>query len=570
MIDKDLIKAYALENAILHNGKAQVNAVLSKLFRHGLKKEEIKDYIKKVEEIVNYVNSLTLEKQKQEFEKYSSLLPEKTKERHLELPNVKGKVIMRLAPFPSGPLHIGNARAYVLNDYFVKKYNGKLLLVIDDTIGSEEKKIVKEAYTLIPSGLKWLGINYEEPIIYKSDRLELYYEYAKKLIEMNKAYVCFCDTKTLRENREKGIECEHRKYSKKKNLEEWENMLDGKYKEGEAVLRIKTSMQHKNPAFRDRVLFRICEREHPRVNKKYKVWPLLEMTWAVDDYLLGITHILRGKELMIETEMEKYIFNIFNWPIPEFIHTGLLSIEGVKISKSKSQEEIAKGIYFGWDDPRTWSLQALKRRGFINKAIYDFCLSFGLQQTESKVPLEVLYSFNRKYIEKSDRYFFISNPVEIEIIDAPNLEVKVPLHPNYPERGYRVFKTNKKFWITLDDYQYIRKAPDGSFFRFMYLFNFYKKDEKFYFYGTKLDKEIKAKMLHWLPKEDNLNARVLMDDGNWVNGLIEKNAKLNVDDIVQFERFGFVRLDAIKKIKEINEFGKDKKEKIYEFWFTHP
>lgn len=567
MITTDLIMAYALENAINHKGKAQAQAVISKLFRHGLKKEEIKDYIKKVEDIVNYVNGLNIDEQKKEFEKYAHLIPEKQKERHLELPNVKEKVVMRLAPFPSGPLHIGNARPYVLNDYFVKKYNGKLLLVIDDTIGSEEKKIIPEAYQLIPQGLKWLGINYVEPIIYKSDRLEIYYEYAKKLIEKDKAYVCFCDGETLRKNREKGIECEHRNYSKKKNLEEWENMLKGKYKEGEAVLRIKTDMKHKNPAFRDRVLFRICERAHARVGNKYKVWPLLEMSWAIDDYLLGITHILRGKELMIETEMEKYIFDIFNWPYPEFIHTGLLAIEGIKISKSKSQEEIAKGIYFGWDDPRTWSLQSLKRRGFRPEAIYEFCLSFGLQQTEAKVPLEILYSFNRKYVENSDRYFFIPNPIQIEIINAPAVEAKIPLHPNHPERGQRKLKVNKKFWISLDDYQQIRKAPEGSIFRFMYLFNFYKKNEKFYFHSIEYNPDLKAKMLHWLPEKDNLNARVLMPNGEWINGLLEKNIQLKIDDITQFERFGFVRFDNIKKIKTEN---KKKKEKIYEFWFAHP
>jgi len=565
MINDELIKAYALENAILHDGKAKAEVVLAKLFRHGLHKDDIPNYLPKIKEIVENINRLDIEQQKKEFEILKYLIPEKTRKHELELPNVKGQVVMRLAPFPSGPLHIGNARPYVLNDFFVKKYGGRLLLVIDDTIGSKEKKIVEEAYNLIPEGLRWLDIDFEEPIIYKSDRLEIYYKYGEKLIEKGMAYVCFCSQEELRKNREKGIECEHRAYGINKNLEEWRNMLDGKYKEGEAVLRIKTSMQHKNPAFRDRVIFRISEAKHPRLkNKKAVVWPMMEMAWAIDDYLLGITHILRGKELMIETEMEKYIFDIFNWPYPEFIHTGLLSIEGVKLSKSKSQEEIAKGIYFGWHDPRTWSLQSLKRRGFRPETIRDFCLSFGLSETEIKVPLQILYNFNRKYLEESNRCFFVANPVLITIENAPKLKASLPVHPSYPERGERVLYSSNEFFISLDDYKEIRKAREGSIFRLMHLFNFYKKNEKFYFHSVELDKTKDIKKIHWLPAGKHLNARVLMPNGEWVNGLLE-NVKVNIDETLQFERFGFVRLDKIKKIRTNSKY-----EKVYEFWYAHP
>ena len=567
MISEELIKAYALENAILHDGKAKVDAVLSKLFRHGLSKEDIPKYLPKIKKIVDDVNSLPLEKQKKEFELVKHLIPEKTKKQEMELPNVKDKVVMRLAPFPSGPLHIGNARPYVLNDFFVKKYGGKLLLVIDDTIGSKEKRIVEEAYELIPEGLKWLKIDFEEPIIYKSDRLKIYYDYGEKLIKRGFAYVCFCSQEELRKNREKGIECEHRSYSIKENLKEWKNMLNGKYKEGEAVLRIKTDMKHKNPAFRDRVIFRISSTRHPRLkNKKDVVWPMMEMAWAIDDYLLGITHILRGKELQIETDMEKYIFDIFGWPKPEFIHTSLLSIEGVKLSKSKSQEEIAKGIYFGWDDPRTWSLQSLKRRGFKAEAIREFCLSFGLSEAEAKIPLDVLYSFNRKYLEESNRCFFIANPVLIKIENAPKLEARLPIHPSYPERGERILYSNKEFFISLDDYKEIRKAKEGSIFRLMHLLNFYKKNEKFYFHSIELNKSSEIKKIHWLPAENYnyLSARVLMENGEWVNGILE-NINVKIDETLQFERFGFVRLDKIKKIKKNKKY-----EKVYEFWYAHP
>ena len=389
MIKKEIILAYALANALKH-GKAIVSAVLPKLFQFGLKKEEIKEIMPIVKKIVAEVNAMSNEEKEKKFAELKNLI--KTREERKGLPEleVKGKLVMRLAPFPSGPLHIGNVRPFLLNDEYVKKYKGKLLLVIDDTIGSEEKQIVKEAYDLIPEGLEWLGICFEKPIIYKSDRLEIYYEYAEKLIKLGKAYVCFCKAEEMHRYRAEGKECEHRNASIEENLENWRKMLQGEFKPGEATLRLKTDMQHKNPAFRDRVLFRIVDREHPRVGKKYKVWPMLEMSWAIDDHLLGITHVLRGKELMIETEMEKYIFSIFDWPIPEFIHTGILQFEGIKLSKSKAQKEVASGKYFGWDDPRTWSIQSLRRRGFQPEAIRNFILQFGLTQTEIKIPLEVL------------------------------------------------------------------------------------------------------------------------------------------------------------------------------------
>jgi glutamyl-tRNA synthetase len=569
-ISDELITAYALENALLHEGKARADAVLAKLFRHGLKKEALDEARKRVEGIVEYVNGLSIEEQEKRFSGLAALLPERKHERRLEL-DVTGvkQVVLRLAPFPSGPLHIGNARPYLLNDYFAKKYGGRLLLVIDDTIGSEEKKIVEEAYKLIPEGLKWLDVRFEEPIIYKSDRLEIYYKYGEKLIEKGKAYVCFCSAEELRKNRERGIECEHRAYSIEKNLQEFRNMLKGKYGEGEAVLRIKTNMKHKNPAFRDRVIFRISATQHPRLkNTEPVVWPMMEMAWAIDDYLLGITHVIRGKELMIETDMENYIFDIFNWPKPRFIHLGLLTIEGVKLSKSKSQKEIAKGVYFGWDDPRTWSLQSLRRRGFRPEAIREFCLSFGLNPSEVTVPLEVLYSFNRKYVEDSNRYFFIANPILIRIENAPELKASIPLHPNHPERGHRILWSSNEFYISLDDYKEIRKAREGSMFRLMNLFNFYKKAETFYFHSIELNKSLNAKLIHWLPNAKHIAAKVLMPNGEIVTGLLESNANIEPGQVVQFERFGFVKLDAIKRIKA-DEANEKKSQKVYEFWYLH-
>jgi len=176
-------------------------------------------------------------------------------------------------------------------------------------------------------------------------------------------------------------------------------------------------MQYKDPAFRDRVIFRISDREHPLTKNRYRVWPLLDFSWAVDDHLLEITHVLRGKELMIETEMEKYIFDIFGWKHPEFMHMGLLNFEGIKISKSKGQKEIKEGKYTGWDDPRTWSIQSLIKRGIEPEALRKFLISLGIKPNEITVPIDILYAENRKLLrEKAKREKITLGPGNIQVI----------------------------------------------------------------------------------------------------------------------------------------------------------
>ncbi|MFQ6119587.1 MAG: glutamate--tRNA ligase, partial [Methanosarcinales archaeon] len=390
-MEKDIILKHCLINAIRYDGKANVQAVLGKIIAEKPElKSKIKDIVPKIKKTVKEVNSLSLERQISQAKKLKIKIEKEKVKKEMKLPplpNVEKykQIVMRLAPFPSGPLHIGNARMIILNDEYVKRYKGKLLLVIDDTIGSEEKFIVPEAYDLIIDGLKWLGVKWHK-LLYKSDRLQFFYDVAEDLIKKNLAYICKCDVNTLRKNRADGIECIHRTQSVEENLRKWKTMLSEKYKEGEAVVRLKTDMKYINPAFRDRVLLRVVEREHPRVGRKFFVWPLLEFSWAVDDQLLGITHILRGKDLVMEDMMEEFIWNKLNLKKPEFIHYGLLNIKELKLSKTEMRKAIERGEYSGWDDSRTWSLQSLRKRGIQPEAIRKFILGMGLSLADVTVP----------------------------------------------------------------------------------------------------------------------------------------------------------------------------------------
>jgi glutamyl-tRNA synthetase len=326
-------------------------------------------------------------------------------------------------------------------------------------------------------------------------------------------------------------------------------------------------MQHKNPAFRDRVLFRISEREHPRVGKKYTVWPMLEFSWAIDDHLLGITHIIRGKDLMMESEMEKYLWNIFNWKPCELIHAGLVRIEGlegVKLSKSKAQEEVKTGKFIGWDDPRTFSVQSFKRRGFKPESIREFIKSIGLNQNDIIVPVDNLYAINKKLIDKiAKRFFFVNSPIKIKIENSPKETAMLHIIPENTKE-FREIPINQEIYISNEDYKNIQ---DNDNLRLMGAYNFTcenKNKNEFKFYSKEIDSKLKVKYLHWLPADtknskDLVNIEVFMDNGETLKGLGETNIKkLKVDDIIQFERFAFCRLDRI-----------DKKTNTYYFWFTH-
>jgi glutamyl-tRNA synthetase len=367
--------------------------------------------------------------------------------------------------------------------------------------------------------------------------------------------VCECPNALIRDYRAKGIACDHRDNTLSENLRKWKMMLRGHdFSEGEAVVRLKTNMKDKDPAFRDRVLFRISERKHERVKNKYKVWPMLEMSWAIDDMLLGVTHIIRGKDLMIEGRMEEFIWDVLGLKkTPEIILYGLLQIEGAKISKSKARAEVEGGVYSGWDDPRTWSVQSLKRRGFKPEAIREFILSMGLSKADIKVPIENLYSINRKLIDlKANRYFFVSDPVKIIIKGCREGIASVPLHPEKKElKKYKIKKGDnvvfiskkdfKKGKVRLKDYVNVLIKTDGT--------ADYAKDQK-----TVYD----IKKIHFVVDKKMIPCKVLKEDGSWDEGLCEKCCEnIKRGEIIQFERYGFCKLEK-------------KGKKGLEFIYTHP
>jgi glutamyl-tRNA synthetase len=564
---KKIIWIIGLKNAIEFQGKPNKKAVMGKLMAQ---REDLRPHTKEVipllDEIIQEISKLSIEQQKEKLlrldphalDKKESKVEEKTLP---DLPNINNfkKIVMRLAPYPSGALHIGNARMVILNDEYVKRYSGELILFFDDTIGSPQslrespkaKYVIPEAYRLIEEGLKWLGVKYKK-VYYKSERLEIFYEYCEKLINDNIAYVCFCPAEIFREKYKKQQRnCPHRDQSIEKNLEEWKNMLHKKYSEGEAVVRLKTGMDQKDPALRDQILMRISEAEHPRTGKKYIVWPMLEFSWSVDDYLIGVSHILRGADLVKEDFIENFIWDHFNWKKAEFLHYGRIKFPEMKLSKSEARNNIQKGQYQGWDDPRTWSLQSLRKRGFKPEAVRETLLDLGMSLSGIIFDVDWLYSKNKAIIDKiSDRYFYVENPISIEISKIPFLEycAEPLLLPSNPDKGNRKIKGKAKkgkIYIFISERD-AEKLKPKDIIRLKDLMNIEidsldlkNKKVKANYYSLELNRDFS--IIHWVPKDEYINISILKTDGTISKGYGEINLlSIPLNKPVQFERYGFV------------------------------
>ena len=396
---KTKARAYALKNALAYEGRAQQGAVISSLFNEGLKKGEVKKFAKDISKIINEVNKLSIEEQEKEFKKLKTEVHErKIREGLSELPGAKkGKVVMRFAPSASGGLHVGHALTLALIYDYVKKYDGKLYVRIEDT---NPNNVYKLAYKMIEEESKWLTDG-KAKIIIQSNRMDLYYKYAEKLIKKNSAYVCTCSKEDFRKYVSEKKNCPCRKLNVKENLERWKKMLDKNgFSEGEAVLRFKSSMKDKNPAMRDFPLARINLTKHPRVGNKYRVWPLMNLAVTVDDIELKMTHIIRGKDHRDNAKRQKMIYKILGKKFPWVGFIGKIHFKNLELSTTKIREAIEKGKYKGWSDTRLPTVASLKKQGYKPQTFWKFAEQIGLSETDKTIDkqefFKLLNAFNRR------------------------------------------------------------------------------------------------------------------------------------------------------------------------------
>lgn len=402
-ITNQLITAYALKNAIEHEGKAVVGSILSPLFHEGLEKSKVKETISKINTILKKINSLSPDEQKKEFSKYEEQISHRTKREGLpELDNAKvGKVITRISPSPSGPMHIGHAATGMPSSLYAKKYKGKFIVRIEDT---NPDNIFEPAYEMIKEECDWLFGNVIEYTT-QSERLETYYKYAKKLIEKKSAYICNCNPEKFKELITKKKPCPCRNLSYEENLKRWKKMLDKKgYKQGEVVLRFKSDTKDPNPALRDFPLARINKTTHPKQKNKYRVWPLMNLSVFVDDLESNITHTIRAKEHQDNAKRQEMMFKAMDKTPPISYFLGRYNFTDLEISASKTKERIENKEFNGWGDIRLPFLAQLKKRGYQPQAFATMAEQRGLSPVDKTLTkeeyFELLSNINREIIKE--------------------------------------------------------------------------------------------------------------------------------------------------------------------------
>jgi glutamyl-tRNA synthetase len=546
---EEFIRKHAVANR-LKFGKADSKAVFGQVLAALPEaRKDVKGIMERVNKIVSEINSMSDSDLKSIGVEEKKGHEERIQE--LNLKEVPKPLVMRFAPNPNGPATIGSARGMVVNSVLAKKYGGKYILRFDDTDPRTKRPMI-EAYTHYIEDCKWLDAVPDEVYI-ASDRIEKYYEHAEKLIRLGGAYVCFCSQEKFKDLKDNAKACPDRDRNPDQNLVLWKEMLAGKFKEGEAVLRIKTDIQHKNPAIRDWVGFRIIIEDHPRIGKKYVVWPMLDFESAIEDQLLGVTLIIRGIDLMDSEERQKYIYDYFGWTYPKTLHWGRVGLEEFgKFSTSMIKKAIAEGQFSGWDDPRLPTLMAVRRRGIQPETIRKTMINLGLGENDVSLSMETIFAENRKILDpKVNRYFFVADPVKLTIKGAPNMDVKVPLHPSFKDLGVRESKFTGEIYISRED---SKALMIGEVIRFMNLFNakITKTGEYFeaeYIAGKILD----VKKLSWV--SDHVDAELVMPE-EVIKGICEKSSlNTKVGDMVQLERVGFARLDRKEDNKLVFYFG---------------
>jgi glutamyl-tRNA synthetase len=564
---RELIRKAALLNAIQHEGKAQAGPIVGKIVGE---RQELKTKVKELSALINTVvaevNSLSIEKQKRIVEEKwpEALKKEKVEEqkRLPALPNVNkyAQVVTRFSPNPDCVLHLGSARAIILSHEYARIYKGKFILRFEDT-DPKAKKPALEFYDRIREDLNWLGCKIDEEYI-QSDRIPIYYQYTEQLLREDNAYVCTCQPEQFRKQALASKPCGCRNLPVAEQLERWQRMLEGGYAEGEAVVRVKTDLDHPNPAVRDWPALRIIDTDkypHPRVGNKYRVWPLYNLAAGLDDHLLGITHIIRGKEHLTNKVRQEYMYKHLGWAYPEAIHYGRLKITGAFLSKSKIVQGIREGSYKGWDDPRLATFAALRKRGITPEAIKKMIVDVGPKPADVTLSWANLYAYNRKILDsQSNRYFFVAEPIELKVKGVPKVfTAKLPLHPEQPERGFREYTVTPIgeeqaviFWIAKKD---AGTAEAGKVIRLMELFNvkieqtkLYSVDAVFASASYEEARKTKAQLIHWIPVNGDVPCQVVMPDATVNEGIAESACeRLKPNTVIQFERFGFVHITEV-------------------------
>jgi len=547
-------EASALFNAIKHDSDAQVGAIIGPLMGENPDFREYGDQVAGVvAPVVERVNGMD---QAEKRERLAELAPERLDDLEAEdeeddqvlpdLPNAEeyDEIRMRMAPNPNGPWHLGSARMPAVIGTYKEIYDGWMLCRFDDT-DPETKRPDLSAYDAILDSLDYLGFEADE-VLRASDRLDIYYDHARELVELGGAYTCSCPQAEFSDMKNSGEACPHRDKAPETVREEFEAMVDGDYESGEMVLRIKTDIDHKNPALRDFVGFRMIDTPHPREEAaEYRCWPMLDFQSGIDDHLTGITHIIRGIDLQDSAKKQQFVYDYFGWEYPEVVHWGRVQVDeyDVPMSTSTIKELVDSGELSGWDDPRAPTLASLRRRGIEGQAVVDAMVELGTSSANVDLAMSAVYANNRDLIDDdTDRAFFVRDPVERPLSGGPDAG-SPPIHPDHEDRGRREIPVDDAVALEPED---LPGESERVWLKGLGCFRDTGDGLEYTDDDIGAVREGGVDVVHWAPA-DGPALRLRTIDGD-VTGVAEPGVReYDADSVLQFERVGFARLDAVRE-----------------------
>jgi len=380
-----------------------------------------------------------------------------------------GRVHTRFPPEPNGYLHIGHAKSICLNFGLAEKYHGKCNLRFDDTNPTKEETEYVES---IMEDVRWLGFEWEGEPRYTSDYFDQLYEWAEMLIRQGKAYVDDQPAAVIAAQRgtptRPGIESPYRNRTPEENLRLFREMRDGKYKDGEKVLRAKIDMASPNMHMRDPVMYRILHQPHHRTGNKWCIYPMYDFAHGQSDYIEGITHSI----CTLEFEVHRPLYDWFLDQIvegeyrPRQIEFARLNLSYTVMSKRKLLELVEKGIVSGWDDPRMPTISGLRRRGYTPESIRSFADRVGVAKRDNVIDVALLEHAVREDLNKrARRYMVVLNPLKVVITNYPEGKtemVETVNNPEDPSDGTREMPFSRELYIERDDFM---EDPPRKFFR---------------------------------------------------------------------------------------------------------
>lgn len=374
----------------------------------------------------------------------------------------------RFPPEPNGYLHIGHAKAILLNYGIAKKYGGKFNLRFDDTNPTKEKIEFVES---IKADVQWLGADWEDRLFFASDYFEQMYEAAVRLIKKGKAYVCDLTAEEIREYRgtltEPGKESPYRNRSVEENLQLFEEMREGKYADGEKVLRAKIDMASPNMNMRDPVIYRVAHMTHHNTGDKWCIYPMYDFAHPIEDAIEGITHSLCTLEFEDHRPLYDWVVRELEYPVPpRQIEFAKLYLTNVVTGKRYIKKLVEEGIVDGWDDPRLVSIAALKRRGFTPESIKMFVELCGISKSQSSVDYAMLeYCIREDLKLKRPRLMAVLDPIKLVIDNYPEGQVEYLDAANNLENeelGSRKIPFCRELYIEREDFM---EEPPKKYFR---------------------------------------------------------------------------------------------------------